>query len=184
MRIKNLPEEAKEELDSAFRASKSVKEQKRIQIIRLLGKGYKHKAVSEITGRSEAEIRKLVSIYNRDGIQGLFLKPHPRNNSRLTIKQKDKIKEILTVNEYPSEAGLKVCEDEDFWSLRTLKQLVKKLYRVDYRCKSTYQRLFKYCGYSYQKVEFQDERRSDQEADGFKKRFDMKLKKGAMSMWW
>jgi transposase len=182
--IKSLPKEEKKELDSAFKSSKNKKEANRIQIVRLLSKGYSHGEVTKITGMSEGSIRKMVELYNRKGIQGLRLKEHPRNNSRLTIRQKDKIKKILHQKEIPSEAGIKVPEDEDFWSTATLRSLVKKKFRVEYKTKRSYQRLFKYCGLTYQKVEFEDERRSNEEGEDFKKRFQMKLKKGAISMWW
>lgn len=182
--IKSLPKEEKKELDSAFRSSKNKKEANRIQVVRLLSKGYSHKDVTQITGMSEGSIRKIVGVYNKKGIKGLLLKPHPRNNSKLTIKQKEKIKQILHEKETPSQVGIKVPEDEDFWSISTLRLLVRKKFRVKYKSKRSYQRLFKYCGLTYQKVEFEDERRSSEKAEDFKKRFQMKLKKGAISMWW
>lgn len=184
MKIKNLPKDAKEELDSAFKASKHYKERNRIQAVTLLSKRYRHKQVSEITGLKPATITILVSKYNKEGIEGLKLKPHPRNNSRLTIQQKDTIKDILNNYDSPSKSGLKVLEEEDYWSVTTIKLLVKKKYHIEYKSLESYQRLLKYSGYSYQKVEFEDERKSNEQTVDFKKRFKGKLKKGDFSMWW
>lgn len=184
MRIKHLPLEARKELDSAFRSSKNQKEANRIQVIRLLAKGYTHHQVQEITGKSPVTIETLVTVYRKHGINGLRLKPHPRNNSLLTIHQKNTIKQILATKETPSKAGISVAEDEDYWSLGSLKKLVQKTFHVTYKHKDSYRRLLQYCGYSYQRVEFEDKRRTNEKADDFKKRASIKLKKGTMSMWW
>lgn len=184
MKIKNLPKEEKEAIDKAFKQSKLAREQNRIQVIRLLTKGYKYKEVEEATGLSTRTLEELVSKYNKEGIAGLKLKPHPRNNSRLSIQQKDTIKEILNKFDSPSKSGIKVSAEEDYWSVITVKQLIKKKYKIEYKSLETYRGLLRYCGYSYQKVEFEDERKSNEQTVDFKKRFSGKLKKGGFSMWW
>lgn len=184
MRIKHLPLEERAALDTAFRSSKNQKEANRIQVIRLLAKGYSHAQVSEITGKSPVTIEVLVTTYGKQGVKGLQLKPHPRNNAVLTIKQKERIKQILATHETPSHAGMKVSPDEDYWSLRSVKQLVTERFHVEYKHQDSYRRLLRYCGYSYQRVEFEDERRSNEKAEDFKKRATIKLKKGTMSMSW
>jgi len=184
MRIKNLPREKKEELDRALKKSKHYKERDRIQTVTLLSKGYSHKQVSEITKLKPVTITILVSKYNKKGIEGLLLKPHPKNNSKLTIRQKEEIKEILKNNKTPEEYGIKIIEEENYWSTITIRQLVKKLYQIEYKSQESYRGLLKYSGYSYQKVEFEDERKSNEQTIDFKKRFKGKLKKGGFSMWW
>jgi len=124
--IKKLPEETKKELDVAFKTSKDIREQGRIQLVRLLSKGQTHEEVIEILGTSEGNIRRVVGVYNKLGIDGLRAKPHPRNNSKLSIMQKDEIKDILITCDTPSKAGLKVDTENDFWSMDTLRLLTKK----------------------------------------------------------
>lgn len=184
MRIKHLPKEKKAALDSAFSSSKSAKEQTRIQSIRLLTKGFSHQEVREITQLSEGSLKKLIEAYGKHGIDGLRLKPHPKNNALLTDGQKQAMKRILTMKEKPSDAGVKVADDEDFWSISTVRLLVKQQFGMEYKQKDSYRRLLQYCGYSYQRVEFEDKRRSNEKAEDFKKRATIKLKKGTMSMWW
>lgn len=184
MRIKHLPKEEEAALDSAYSSSKSAKEQTRIQSIRLLAKGYSHRDVTQITQLSEGSLKKLIEAYRHYGIDGLRLKPHPKNNATLTDAQKQHIKTTLQTKEKPSDVGVKVTPDEDYWSILTLRSLVKQQFGVEYKQKDSYRRLLKYCGYSYQRVEFEDERRSNEKAEDFKKRATIKLKKGTMSIWW
>lgn len=183
--IKQLPEEKKKELDLAFKLSKNKKEVNRIQAVRLLSKGRTHKDVCEITGYTDIQIQKLVTLYNKNDIKGLELKPHPRNNSKLSLKQKEEIKAILKEFETPTLAGIKVSIDNNFWSVDTIKLLIRGKFHTEYKHTSSYVRILRYCGYSYQKVEFEDTRKSNEQAQDFKKRFESRLKKGGrFSMWW
>lgn len=183
--IKNLPEKSKKELDIAFKKCKNLKESTRIQVIRLLSQGKSHTETSQITNISEGGIKKLVGIYNKDGLVGLRLKPKPVNRYILTSDQKNNIKHLLHKFETPSKAGIKVSTDNDFWSIPTLKLLVHKEYKLAYKNKDSYRKLLKFCGFTYQKVEFEDERKSNEQGAEFKKRFEGKLKKGGrFSMWW
>jgi len=181
---KKLPVSARVELDAAYKASKSPKEQRRIQVVRLLAHGYSHKEVSEIVGISKDQIRELVTKYNRGGITGLKLKPNPKNRAQLSDLRKNHLKDTVCEHKKPSEAGVKVAADSDYWSLETLKLLVKQKYHVEYKSKEAYRKLAHRIGMSWQRVEFEDERKSNEKIADFKKRMQIKLKKGGMSMWW
>lgn len=61
--------------------------------------------------------------------------------------------------------------DKEFWDVPTLKELVKKKYKVGYRSDFSYRTLLHYCGFSYQRVEFVDKHQDAQEAEGFKKKY-------------
>lgn len=183
--IKNLPERKKRALDSAFKSSKNKKEANRIQVLRLLSRGRTHRDVGEVTGYTDIQIQKLVTLYNKKGLAGLKLKPHPKNNAKLSTVQKDRIKGILAKFKTPLSVGLKVRSDDNFWSVDTLRTLLKKKFHTAYRSRGSYVDLLKYCGYTYQKVEFEDERKVSEQTRDFKKRFEGKLKKGGrFSMWW
>jgi transposase len=184
MRIKNLPRQDRKALDSAFKSCKNLRVQKRIQVIRLLSKGYSHAQVSEITGFGDAHIRGLVTRYNKQGAPGLGIKPVVARNFKLTSQQKDKIKQILQIKNTPSKARLEVKPDQDYWSISTLAQLIKQKYQVTYKSKTSYRQLMKSAGMSYQRVEFEDSRRQPEARGKFKTEFDIKLKKGVMRMSW
>lgn len=184
MRIKNLPKEDLQKLDLVFKSSKNQKQASRIQVVRLAAKGFSHEKIQDITGKKEPTIQTLITKYQKKGLAGLLLKPHPRNHSLLTPSQKQIVKNILDTKDKPSAAEVTVKDDLDFWSLETLKLLVKKLFNKEYKRDNSYRRLFKYCAFTYQRVEFQDARRSNEKGDDFKKRFEKKLKKGVLSMSW
>ena len=149
MQIKKLPQKDRKALDLAYRSSKDPKVQRRIQVIRLLSKRYSHRSVSDITGYGDAHIRNLVTQYNKQGIKGLEIRPITAKRQYLNQARKEKIKEILQNKHIPSEAGLKVREDQNYWSIETLKQLIKEKYKVTYKSKTSYREIMKYCGMSY-----------------------------------
>lgn len=182
--IKSLPKSKKEAIETAFKASKNVKEKERLLILKLLCQSYSHQEVRKITGKCEDAIVVAVARFNRNGLSGLKSPEHPRNHSLLTLSQKDEIQATLKKHPKPSLAGVKVSPDNDFWNVNSLKLLVKKEFNVTYRGPESYQKLFKYCGYSYQKVEFTDRRRNSAGREDFKERAMIRMKKGVLSMSW
>lgn len=182
--LKSLPKSEKEAIEAAFKTSKNVKEKERLLILKLLTQGYSHKETKRITGKCDDVIEKAVARYRQDGLTGLTPPPHPRNHSLLSLSQKDKIREILKKHPKPSLMGIKTTADNDFWNVGTLRLLTKKEFHVEYTCPESYQKLFKYCGYSYQKVEFADRRRNSEGREHFKERARIRLKKGVLSMSW
>jgi len=162
----------------------------RIQAIFLKLKGYSHKEIAKIVLKSTDALEKWITKFNQQGIRGLMNKPlsKPRNY-KLSWEQKNKIKKIIEKN-IPEEIGL----SGEFWSPHNLKQLIKKQFRVIYRTRKAYTELLKYCGLSYQKVEYRDSR-EDQEykpvcvrtrtgRKHMKLRLKKKLKKGVLKMYW
>lgn len=150
------------------------------QAVLLKKKGFPLKQVVEITGKSEDAIEDWMTKYNQHGLQGLKTKQRavpPR--AMLTNDKKDNLKQLITDHK-PSALGLA----GDFWSVPTLKQLVKDTYKVTYKNDKAYRDLLHYCGFSYQKAEYVDRRKNNQSQGHFKKRFEKKLKKGTISMWW
>lgn len=158
----------------------SKQEYIRVNAVLLKKKGYTLKEIMDITDKAQVTIQNWITDYNKNGIDGLRTKERevaPR--AKLSNKQKDKIKQTITGHK-PSEKGY----FGDFWSVASLKRLIKDEYGVEYKSAKAYRELLHYCGFSYQKAEYID-RRKDSTAHGhFKKRFEKKLKKGVISMWW
>ena len=168
-------------LEKALEKEKlSKNEYIRIQSVLLNLKGYAHKEISGITLKSEDAIERWVTLFNKNGIQGLKNKPvsKPRNY-KLTKEQKDEIKGIITQNS-PDKLNLK----GDFWNPNNLKQLVKDKFNIVYKARKSYIELLKYCGFSYQKVEFKDSREDEKYKEHMKLRLQKKLKKGVLKMYW
>lgn len=158
----------------------SKQEYIRIQAVLLNKKGYALKKIVDITQKSEDAIENWITAYNKNGLKSLRTKPQTGiHNSKLTNEQKDSIKKLI-INHSPSEYKY----NGDFWSVPLLKQLIKDTYNVTYKTAKAYRDLFNYCGFSYQKAEYIDHRKDSGQTEHFKKRFEKKLKKGAISMWW
>lgn len=175
-----------EELETALKDKiLTRREYLRVHCVLLRKKGYGRKEIARINTVSISFIEDWLAAYHKRGIGGL--RSHKREMPPkyvLLRSQKDQIKEILHKKEKPSDAGIEVAADEDYWSFLTLRKLVKKLFGVEYESMESYRRLFLYAKYSWQRVEYVDERRNESDGKDFKRRLTMKLKKGDMSMSW
>ncbi len=152
----------------------------RLQAVLLNLKGYSHKEISQINLKSIDALEKWITLFNKSGIAGLKDQPvtKPRNY-QLTKEQKDQVKESIVKNN-PEVLGL----SGEFWNPHNLKQLVKNKFNVVYQSRKAYVDLLKYCGFTYQKVEYKDSR-EDREYKGHEKlRLEKKLKKGVLRMYW
>lgn len=169
------------ELKIAWRdTSLSRSEYIRVQAVLLKKQGKSLHDIKEITGKSVDAIKRWHATYNKSGLNALRSKERiGSSQSKLTLAQKEQIKQILTEHK-PPDYGY----SGDFWSVSSLRQLVKKEYGVSYRSEQSYYNLFDWCGFSYQKAQYVDANQKKDEASHFKKRFEKKLKKGTISMWW
>lgn len=152
----------------------------RTQTVYLNLKGYTHKQIAEITLKSIDAIEKWITLFNKQGIDGL--KDKPTNMARhytLSKEQKDKIKKLINKNS-PVQLGLK----GEFWNPNLLKQLVKREFNVVYESRKAYIDLLKYCGFTYQKVQYKDSRENKEHKEHEKLRLEKKLKKGVLRMYW
>jgi transposase len=158
----------------------TAQEQTRIQAVLLKLKGYSHKDIQDITLKSKDAIKDWVTAFNQNSIAGLKNQPitKPRHYL-LTKQQKDKIKQLIT-NHSPEYFKL----TDEFWSVAALKQLVKQKFKTEYKSRKAYIELLKYCGLSYQKVEFKDSRADETYKQHMKLRLQKKLKKGVLRMYW
>lgn len=169
------------ELKSALRDNTlSRSEYIHVQATLLKKQGELLERVSQITGKSIDAIKRWCTAYNKTGLSALRAKKRVGSSqSKLTIAQKEQIKQILTEHK-PPDYGY----SGDFWSVSTLRQLIKDQYGVKYRSEQSYYNLFNWCGFSYQKAQYVDANQRKDEASHFKKHFEKKLKKGTISMWW
>lgn len=168
-------------LKQALRKGKLNKQEYiRVHAVYLNLKGLTHKQISEIILKSIDAIEKWITLFNKKGIRGL--KDKPTNKARhctLAKEQKDKIKKLIT-KKSPEQLRIK----GEFWSPNLLKQLVKREFNTTYKTRKSYIELLKYCGLSYQKVEYKDSRENEEYKEHEKLRLEKKLKKGVLRMYW
>lgn len=168
-------------LEQALKKGKlNTREYIRTQAVYLNLKGLTHKQIAETTLKSIDAIEKWITLFNKQGITGLKDRPvNKARNYKLTREQKDKIKKLITKSS-PDQLGLK----GEFWNPNLLKQLVKKEFNVVYKVKKSYIELLRYCGFSYQKVEYKDSRENKEYKEHEKLRLEKKLKKRVLRMYW
>lgn len=152
----------------------------RIQAVLLNLKGYTHKEISQINLKSIEAIEKWITLFNKQGVPGLRDKTDKQPSSfKLSRPQKNQIKKIIIKNN-PGQLGLQ----GEFWNPGNLKQLIRDRFKIIYQSNDSYRRILKYCGFSYQKVQFKDSRESKQYKRHEKLRLEKKLKKGVLRMYW
>lgn len=168
MRINQLSKEAVDELGKAFKKERNGRQKTRYQAIWLLSKGWKKDKVADVVGMSRDRIRQLVTLYHKDGLNGLKLKPAPGNHRLLTNEQKLHIKKLITTHT-PQQLKL----TGNFWNIPLLKELVKKETGLMYQDQDSYRRLLIWCGFSFHKPAKVNQRQKEYD----RVRFEETLKK-------
>lgn len=170
MRIKNLTEEEKERIFRAYKTTKNANEKIRYQALKLLAEGYKRKEVSAITGLSKQTVGLWITAYNKRGIEELREKRTTGNHKKLTGEQKNSIAKILK-EKTPDIRGYQ----GKFWTVQSLKQLIKKEYAVVYKDNQSYRNIFLYAGFSFHKPEKVNKKQNQH----MRKKFERKIKKNS-----
>jgi transposase len=169
------------ELQSALRdPNVSKAEFVRIQAVLMRKKKQKRSFIAQMVGKSMSVVEDWITAYNKQGLPAL--KTHKRliqPRSQLTLLQQQTICRLL--KKKPCDVGI---GQEDYWTMRAVKHLVGQETGVTYKSVNAYRRLLNKAGMSYQKVEFVDKHKSQENHDGFKKQFETKVKGGRISMWW
>jgi transposase len=168
MFITRLSKEAVDELGKAFKKEKNGRQKTRYQAIWLLSKGWKKVEVADVVGMSKDRIRQLVTLYHKDGLNGLKIKPAPGNHRLLSKQQKLHIKKLITAHT-PAQLGL----TGNFWNTLLLRELVKIKFNLSYQDQDSYRRLLIWCGFSFHKPAKVNQRQNEH----MKVRFEETLKK-------
>lgn len=152
----------------------------RVHAVLLKKKGYTLNQIIDITGHPLVTVQTWITAYNQRGIVGLRTKQRETSGAaKLTPKQKTHIKTLITGHK-PTDYGY----SDDFWSVPMVKKLVKDQYQVEFETIRSYQKLLRFCGFSYQKAEYIDHRKDETDPKEFKVRLRKRLKKGVFSMSW
>ncbi len=135
------------ELRGYLKRAKTATEVKRALALLTRAKGKKRAEVAEIFEIHVDSLDHWQTNFKRLGIKGIANKGYPGNHFKLTKAQKAEIKKIL-IEKTPQELGL---SDKRFWTVRLLKHLIKKEFKVEYASEATYRKLFYSFGFSYHK---------------------------------
>ena len=94
--------------------------------IELLGKKMTIGDVAQVAGVSESSIKRWKQAFEREGDDGLQLKPHPGRPAKLDDQQRGRLRQILI--DGPQAAGF----DTDLWTCRRVAEVVQRTFGVEY----------------------------------------------------
>lgn len=142
----------------------TANEIRRGQALLMLNSNYETQAIKLLTGYERKYVFRLRKRYIECGITVLLDKPK-KTRAILTKGQLNKTKEMLESNT-PRSFGIE-C---DFWTTAILAHLLKELYNVQYKSKTSIRLLFKKSGFTYHKPDKQYKNRNQQVIDEWKEK--------------
>ena len=151
----------------------------RVQAVLMKKKGFTVEQIMRANGNARVTVEGWITAFNQEGVGGLKTKPQTSHYIKLTEEQKIEIKTLMH-GCTPTEYGY----TQEFWSIPILKDFIKTKFKVMYKSEKSYQDLFAFCGFSYQKAEYIDHRKDDTDPKKFKVRLRKRLKRGTFSMSW
>ncbi len=158
-------------LHSAFLQEKHGPTRTRYQAVRLYGSRYRLDDVIDITGCARTSLFDWCRAYRRDGLSGLVDKRAGGNSRKLTLEQIEelgtKLRRYSPKNLFGKEAGL-------YWSVEALRRAVARWYGVAYKQNGSYHRLFRRCGFSYQRPAKVYKSRREEDVLDFEQRLEKK----------
>lgn len=168
--LTKTPIQKVEKLKLFFKSTKRPDERDRARAVLKLVEGKTRMEVAQFLGINVKTLDKWQKAFRGLGINGLRTVPQKGNNNKLPLKSKEAIKKTIN-KKSPEELRLK----GKFWTVALLKQYVKNKYAVTYKAAESYQRLFKYCGFSFHKPDKVNKRQDRH----MRRRFEMDLKKSS-----
>jgi transposase len=104
-RLKDLNREnaTLEELEAAMNCARTQEDYKRLVVIEYLYRGYSRSLVEELTKFAPSTVRKLISLFNSRGIDGIVTKPRPGRPRKMSRSEFDK--KVTPLLESPQEHG-------------------------------------------------------------------------------
>lgn len=149
-----LDEQEERELKAAFQSSADGSERTRLQAVRLYGSGYSVEDIQKITGCSRRSLLRWCRQYRRDGVAGLEDQRHGGNRALLSDAELEdvagKLRQYQPVDVLgPSDVA---TAGGQHWTVPDLKRALDRWYGVVYQSNSSYWKLFRRCGFSYQRT--------------------------------
>lgn len=139
--------EQEDELRNFLKQAKTLSEIERAMALLTLAKGKKRAEVAAIFEIHVDSLDSWQTKFKRLGIKGIANKGYPGNHYKLTRAQKAAIKKTL-IAKTPQELEL---SEKRFWTVKLLKQLIKRDYDIVYASAATYRKLFYAFGFSCHK---------------------------------
>ena len=168
-----LTQEERQELLGAYRTCKDAATRTRYQAVRLYGAGYPEEEIEQITGCSRSSLMEWCQAYRADPAQGLVDKRAGGNRAKLSELQIEELQQMLHQYTPKERLGSNASSvDGQYWSVEDLVQVVRERYGVEYRSRTSYIHLLRFCGFSYQKTEKVFKSRSEMKVAEFEEQLE------------
>jgi transposase len=149
-----LEPEEDQKLLLAFTECKDGEMRTKIQVVRLYGSNVPVTEITNLTGLPRRTINRWYSRCLRLGLSGFVDNRRGGNNTYHTDEQIQDLAKKLNRYRPVDLLGLEKVATANglFWSVPDLQQAVKQWYDVEYKTAASYHRLFRECGFSYQRT--------------------------------
>jgi putative transposase len=164
----NNTEEKINELSKAIKIEKNAKQKRRYNTVLLYLKGYTLSQIADIYDMAEQTIRNNITLYKKDGIEGLKIKKKPGRTKKLTDEQE---KELYTIIETqtPNDVGFAPFMN---WTAPIVCKLVEKKYNVKFSERGM-RNLFDRIKLSYTRPTYTLEKADPEKQEIFKSEFEI-----------
>lgn len=108
------------------RGSASQLQELREKAVLAVQEGKTPALVAEVLRVHPASVRKWWNAYQKHGLEGIALKPHPGRPSRLTLKQQARV--LAWIRKNPKSFGFST----ELWTARRLAQVIERKLKVRY----------------------------------------------------
>lgn len=149
-----------------------ILEKRRRLAVHLLKSGHSYRSVAVHVRSSLSSIVRWYQEYRQQGWKGLRPKPTPGRPSRLSLREKQELVEILT------QGPLKAGYTTDLWTLRRIGEVIRKRFGVRYTLPNIWQ-LMQALGWSCQKPETRARERNETRIRSWKRRVWPRIKKNS-----
>jgi transposase len=141
-------------LRQAEQRTRDVHELRRLQAVRLYGRGVSSTQIAEVVGCGTGSPRQWAMWYRQGGVAGLPSHWQGGNANKLTEQQRADL--AVRLEQYRPDQVLSAelrIERGTFWSVSDLRMVVEQGYGGSYRSAASYRTLLRTSQLSYQKVE-------------------------------
>ncbi|NIR93229.1 MAG: helix-turn-helix domain-containing protein [Gammaproteobacteria bacterium] len=149
-----LSPEEDQQLLLAFTECKDGEMRTKIQAVRLYGNNMPVAEITNLTGLPRRTINRWYGRYLQLGLGGFVDNRRGGNHQYLTDEQIQDLAEKLNQYRPVDLFGLEAVATADglHWCVPDLQQAVEQWYDVTYKTAASYHRLFRKCGFSYQRT--------------------------------
>jgi transposase len=170
-----LTERQANELLNVYYSCQDVKAKTRYQAVRLYGRGYTVKQITEICGCSRPSLMEWCRAYRHDGVSGLIDHRRGGNRAMLTPSQIERLQTSLDGYTPQQLLGQDSWADGPFWTVADLAKLIEREYQVSYKSDTSYRALLDKCDFSYQRPARQYRSRSEAKVIEFEEALEKQL---------